>query len=76
MRYLKSMNHVVHMILLRGIQLTNVQRCWGTTVKMVFSYKIFTGQYMCGAPERLTEFGARTFLVFLKPLNKRELNTT
>jgi hypothetical protein len=27
-------------ILLRGIQLTNVQRYRGSTVKMVFSYKI------------------------------------
>jgi hypothetical protein len=41
---------------------------------------------MCGAPERLTAFGARIFLVLsqqqqqkqqlLKPLNKRELYTT
>jgi hypothetical protein len=30
------------MILLRGIQLTLVQRYWGSNVKMVFSYKIFT----------------------------------
>jgi hypothetical protein len=29
-------------ILLRGIQLTNVQRYWGSTVKMVCSCKIFT----------------------------------
>jgi hypothetical protein len=42
---------------------------------------------MCGAPERLTEFGALTFLLFfttimyqkqqlLKPLNTREFYTT
>jgi hypothetical protein len=41
---------------------------------------------MCGAPERLTAFGARTFLVLsqqngsqerlLEPLNIRELYTT
>jgi hypothetical protein len=31
-----------HRILLRGIQLTHVQRCWGSTVKMVFSWKFFT----------------------------------
>jgi hypothetical protein len=44
---------------------------------------------MCGAPERLTALGAHTFLQYsvitiimdqkvqlLKPLNKRELNTT
>jgi hypothetical protein len=30
------------MILLRGIQLTLVHRYWCSTVKMVFSYKIFT----------------------------------
>jgi hypothetical protein len=29
-------------ILLRGIQLTHVQRYWGSTVKMVFSYEIFS----------------------------------
>jgi hypothetical protein len=29
-------------ILLRGIQLTKVQRYWGSIVKMVFSYKMFT----------------------------------
>jgi hypothetical protein len=29
-------------ILLRGIQLTHVQRYWGSTVKMVLSFKIFT----------------------------------
>jgi hypothetical protein len=54
------------MIQLRGIQLTHVQRYLGSTVKMVFSYTNFYfswGQYICGAPERLTAFGARTFLV-------------
>jgi hypothetical protein len=30
------------MILLRGIQLTHVQRYFGSIVEMVFSYKIFT----------------------------------
>jgi hypothetical protein len=30
------------MILLRGIQSILVQRNWGSTVKMVFSYKMFT----------------------------------
>jgi glucose uptake protein GlcU len=40
---LYSMVHTVyHVILLRGIQLTHVQRYLGSTVKMVFSYKIFT----------------------------------
>jgi hypothetical protein len=29
-------------ILLRGIQLTHVQRYWGSTVKMVLSYEIIT----------------------------------
>jgi hypothetical protein len=29
-------------ILLRGIQLTHVQRYWGLTVKMVLPYKIVT----------------------------------
>jgi hypothetical protein len=32
----------------------------------MFPYKFFYfkwGQYTCGAPERLTAFGARTFLV-------------
>jgi hypothetical protein len=29
-------------ILLRGIQLTHVQRYWGSTVKMVFSFKVCT----------------------------------
>jgi hypothetical protein len=29
-------------ILLRGIQLTLVQRSWGSIVKMLFSYKVFT----------------------------------
>jgi hypothetical protein len=39
------------------------------------------GQYTCGAPERLTAFGARTFLVvdhkvqLIKPLNLGELYT-
>jgi hypothetical protein len=28
--------------MLHGIQLTNVQRCQGSTVKMVLSYKICT----------------------------------
>jgi hypothetical protein len=39
----------------------------GSTQKKMFPYKIFFyfkwGQYMCGAPERLAAFDARTFLV-------------
>jgi hypothetical protein len=38
----------------------------GSTLKKMFPYKNFYfkwGQYTCGAPERLTAFGARTFLV-------------
>jgi hypothetical protein len=53
-----------------SIQLTNVQRYWGSIVKMVFSHKRFTF-YEANtrvalpnlAPERLTAFGARSFLV-------------
>jgi hypothetical protein len=57
------------MILLRGIQLTNVQRYWGSTVKIVFSYEIFN----------FHEANTRVVLPndqLLKPLNKRELYTT
>jgi hypothetical protein len=53
-------------ILLRGIQLAHVQHYLGSTVKMVFfiyNFYFSWGQYICGAPERLTEFGASTFLV-------------
>jgi hypothetical protein len=32
----------VVVVLPRGIHLTLVQRCWGSTVKMLFSYTIFT----------------------------------
>jgi hypothetical protein len=49
------------LILLRGIQLTHVQRDWGSTVKMELTFKIFFskwGQCMCGAPQRLKAFGA------------------
>jgi hypothetical protein len=46
-------------ILLRGIQLTLVQRYRGSTVKMVLSYKIFTFYEV----NTLMAFGARTFLV-------------
>jgi hypothetical protein len=38
----------------------------GSTLKKMFPYKNFYfkwGQFTCGAPERLTAFGARTFLV-------------
>jgi hypothetical protein len=45
-----------------GIQLTHVQRYWGSTVKWCY-------HAVRGAPERLPAFGARTFLA----LNKREL---
>jgi hypothetical protein len=43
-------------ILLRGIQLTIVQRYWGSTVKIMFSYQICTFYeantvHRCGAPE-------------------------
>jgi hypothetical protein len=55
----------------------------GSTLKKMFPYKNFYfkwGQYTCGASERLTAFGARTFLVLsttimdhkvqlIKPLN-------
>jgi hypothetical protein len=34
-------NQLTSAILLRGIQLTLVQRYWGSTVNIVFSYKIF-----------------------------------
>jgi hypothetical protein len=47
---------VYSMFLLRGIQLTNVQRYLGSTVKMVLSYKIFTFH-------EANTFVARTFLV-------------
>jgi hypothetical protein len=56
-------------ILLRGIQLTHLQRYRGLTVKMVPSYKIFPfneANTVRGAPERLPAFGARTFLVLLQ----------
>jgi hypothetical protein len=59
------LKHKNYSILLRDIQLTHVQCYWGSTVKMVFSYKIFCTCHeanMCGAPERLTAFDARTFL--------------
>jgi hypothetical protein len=57
---------MINWILLRGIQLTHVQCYGGSSVKMVFSCKIFTfheAKYMCGAHERLPAFGVRTFLV-------------
>jgi hypothetical protein len=52
-------------ILLRSIQLTLVQGYWGSTVKMLFSHKflLFMRPIHLCAPERLTSFGARTFLV-------------
>jgi hypothetical protein len=45
----------------------------GSTLKKkkMFPYYFFYfkgGQYMCGAPERLTAFGARTFLVLSQQL--------
>jgi hypothetical protein len=48
-------------ILLRGIQLTHVQSNWGSSVKMVFSYKIctFHDANTCVALPN----GAHTFLV-------------
>jgi hypothetical protein len=54
------------LILLCDIQLTHGQRYWSSTVKMVFisNFDFKWGQYMCGAPERLPAFGARTFLLF------------
>jgi hypothetical protein len=58
-------------ILLRGIQLTHVQRYRGTNVKMVFSYKLFTFHE---ASVITTIMDQKVQL--LKPLNKRELNTT
>jgi hypothetical protein len=33
---------IFQMSLLRGIQLTLVQRYWGSTLKMLFSYKFFS----------------------------------
>jgi hypothetical protein len=36
----------IGLILLQGIQLTNVQRYQGSTVKMVLSYKICTLNYV------------------------------
>jgi hypothetical protein len=67
---------VVHrnfVILPRGIQLTHVQLYWGSTVKMLFFYSCKIVAFpeanvhvQCGAPERLPEFGARTFLVLSK----------
>jgi hypothetical protein len=48
--------------LLRGIQLTLVQRYWGSTVKMLFSYKIFTF-YDANTLVSLPNACARTFLV-------------
>jgi hypothetical protein len=72
-------------ILLRDIQLTHVQRYCGTTVKMVFSYKIFTfheantcvadGVRCAHFPSVITTIMDQK-VQLLKPLNKRELNTT
>jgi hypothetical protein len=53
-------------ILLRGIQLTYVQRYWGSTLQMVLTYKIFTlneAKTCVVLPNAVTAFGARTFLV-------------
>jgi hypothetical protein len=55
------------MILLRGIPFPQAQRCWCSSLQMAFSPKMFFFTIheanMCGAPEHLTAFGARTFIV-------------
>jgi hypothetical protein len=77
------------MILLRGIQLTHVQRYLGSTVKIVCSFQsTFHEANTCVALPR-TPDGVRCALFhsvittiidhivqLLKPLNIRELNTT
>jgi hypothetical protein len=66
-------------ILLSGIQLTHVKCHWGSTVKMVLSYKSFTlnEANTCVAlfPSVSTKLMDHK-LQLLKPLNNRELYTT
>jgi hypothetical protein len=51
------------MILLRGIQLTHIQRYQGSTVKMVLSL-------------HMPAFGARTFLVFITTIMDHKVYCT
>jgi hypothetical protein len=77
-------------ILLRGIQLTDVQHYWGTIVKIVLSYTIFAFHEAntCAAlpnawrrSVRALSYSVITTIMdqkvqLVKSLNKRELNTT
>jgi hypothetical protein len=56
-------------ILLRGIQLTHVQRYWGSTVKMVVSYKIFTDSVWCAHFPSVIKTVMDQKVQLLKPLN-------
>jgi hypothetical protein len=82
---------IIDMILLRGIQLTHAQYYWGSTVKMLSSFEIFTFHEanICVALPNAWRRSVRALFYcyhnntvmdqkvqLLKPLNLRELYTT